>query len=317
MEQQTYRRDLYSTRRAYEYMGVHREGKGFVFRVWAPRAQAVFAVGDFNFWSESAPMVRTDKDGIWECKISGDGFGNGSLYKFKLIVDGRELYRADPYAFCMENGGQGASRFFESTHSWGDGGWFGHRASSNGSHISIYNVDIVSECRRFNGSCEDIALLIASRAKAEGNTHIGLRAIYDAPHDGGTGLAVTGFFAPSYHLGDPDALCAFVDYMHRAGVGVILDWSPEWLSRHERGIALYDGYPLYEDARYDGLALAHFDISKDAVRSFLLSNALFWADRYHADGLRVRASDLNFEKFLGEIGEAMGEFFPNVILVWG
>ena len=298
--------------RAYEYMGVHREGDGFVFRVWAPHAQAAFAVGDFNSWGESAPMVRTGADGIWECKISCRDFGQGSLYKFKLKVDGQELYRADPYALMCENGGQGASRFFESSYSPKDGGWLDHRAVSN-VPVSIYSVDLSSECRRADGSyssCADVANTIAHRAKTLGYTHVELNSVFESAPDGG----VTGFFAPSSRYGDPDGLYALIDYLHRSGVGVIIGWSPLSFSRHERGLALYDGHPLYGD----GSESARFDLSSVFVRSFLISNAIFWVDRYHADGLRVHCTAEITEDaknlFLC-IKEELARSFPGVLFI--
>ncbi|MBP3395934.1 MAG: 1,4-alpha-glucan branching enzyme, partial [Clostridia bacterium] len=138
-----------------------------------------------------------------------------------------------------------------------------------------------------------------------------------------TGLAVTGFFAPSCQYGDPDDFCALVDYMHRAGVGVILDWSPVCFSRHERGLALYDGSLLYDEriARRGGdTRFSRFDLSRDGVRSFLISNACFWVDRYHADGLRVCRPEgwsqtESEKKFYGKLAAELKKSFPHTLLI--
>jgi 1,4-alpha-glucan branching enzyme len=310
--------------RAYEYLGVHRSVDRFVFRVWAPGAAAAFAVGDFNSWSESLPMKRITPGGIWECEMRSDIFGQGSLYKFKFITDDGERYRADPFGAWFEREGQGASRFFESRYLWRDGGWFDYRASSK-VPVSIYGVDLGAWCRRGDGSCRsfgEVAPLIASRAKADGHTHVALRSAFESAPYGDTGFEVTGFYAPSSKYGDPDDFRALVDYMHRAGVGVILDWSPGCFSTGDRGLAAYDGSPLYEDRivrRGGDRHLARFDLARDGVRSFLISNACYWIDRYHIDGLRVCTPQgmprtEGEERLYREIAAELEESFPCALL---
>ena len=289
--------------RAWEYLGVHRTPQGFVARVWAPHAHAVFFVGDLNGWQESHPMSRVSEKGVFECAFASDAFGEGSLYKFKIYHPNGVCYKADPYA-------RGAGEFPETASvyrdvegfGWTDGGWLAYRArqSKKGAYaqpINIYEMHVGSWKKdadgkplRFSALAEELAPYL----KQMGYTHVELMPVMEHPFDGSWGYQVTGYYAPCARYGTPYELMDFVDKMHGAGIGVILDWVPAHFPKDAHGLYEFDGAPLYEYQGADriehrGWGTRCFDVGREEVQSFLVSNALYWAEVYHADGLRVDA----------------------------
>ena len=289
--------------RAADFLGVHKNGDGYVFRVWAPHAARVFAVGDFNAWSENDPMLRISEKGIFECYVSTASFGEGSLYKFKIYHEGGVSFKADPYARGAERAPGTASVYRElGGYVWQDAGWLDERAHKMGKNpyaqpINIYEMHVGSWRRRADGEClsfGELAAELAPYLKQMGYTHVELLPVMEHPFEGSWGYQITGFFAPAARYGTPHELMAFVDAMHGAGIGVILDWVPAHFPKDAHGLFEFDGAPLYEYQGRDriehrGWGTRCFDVGREEVQSFLISNALYWAREYHVDGLRVDA----------------------------
>ena len=310
--------------RAFEYMGAHRTDDGYVFRLWAPGAEAVFIVGLFNDWSEQDPMVRIDPAGVWEGHISSQRFGEGYGYKYKLHTKKGELYKADPYAFYAELQPNTASRFWSiSGFSWKDRAWMESRRTKytreacKKQPINIYELHAASWMRRADGtflSYRQLAQELAPYVLQMGYTHVELMPIMEYPFDGSWGYQLTGYFAPTSRFGTPQDFMAFVDHMHRAGIGVLLDWVPAHFPKDEAGLFELDGGPLYEYQGWDRMEQADwgtrcFDVGRPEVQSFLISNAVFWASVYHIDGLRV---DAVASMLYLDYGKKDGEWVPNV-----
>ena len=288
---------------SHDYMGVHPTEDGYVFRVWAPHASAVFAVGDFNGWSESDPLTRVTDGGIWEGTVSADRFGEGAVYKFKLHTPHGERYKADPFARACELPPETASvyRSIEG-YAWRDAGWMRHRARTMGKGyytqpLNIYEMHLGSWKRHADGSYftyEELARELPPYVKQMGYTHVELMPVMEHPFDGSWGYQVCGYFAPTARYGSPQGFMALVDALHEAGIGVILDWVPAHFPKDAHGLYEFDGEPLYEYQGKDrmehrGWGTRCFDVGREEVQSFLISNAAFWIERYHADGLRVDA----------------------------
>jgi len=286
-----------------EYMGVHPFEGGFVFRVWAPHATAVFAVGDFNGWSESDPLTRVTEGGIWEGTVSADRFGEGAVYKFKLHTPHGERYKADPFARACELPPKTASVYRSiAGYPWRDAGWMRHRARMmrEGYYtqpLNIYEMHLGSWRRHEDGSYltyEELARELPPYVKQMGYTHVELMPVMEHPFDGSWGYQVCGYFAPTARFGTPQGFMALVDALHEAGIGVILDWVPAHFPKDAHGLYEFDGEPLYEYQGRDrmehrGWGTRCFDVGREEVQSFLISNASFWIEQYHADGLRVDA----------------------------
>ena len=290
--------------RSFDYLGVHREGDAYAFRVWAPHASAVFAVGDFNGWSESDPLVRVSDAGLFEGFVSADRFGEGSIYKFKLHTPSGERYKADPYAVCAEVPPATASVYRDiEGYAWRDASWMAHRKKKMGGNryysqpINIYELHLGSFKRHEDGSYytyRELAVELPPYVKAMGYTHVELMPVMEHPFDGAWGYQVTGYYAPTSRFGAPHDFMALVDALHEAGIGVILDFVPAHFPKDAHGLCEFDGEPLYEYQGKDrmehkGWGTRCFDVGREEVQSFLVSSATFWVEKYHADGLRVDA----------------------------
>lgn len=310
--------------RAYDYLGVHREDTRYAFRVWAPNAEAVFAVGDFNGWEESDPLTRITPGGIWEGYVSADRFGEGSLYKFKLHTKNGERYKADPYARFCQKPPETASVYFDADgYAWRDAGYLSHRAATmtaetvNEQPINIYEVHLGSWRRHEDGTAytyRETAEELAPYLKQMGYTHVELMPVMEHPFDGSWGYQICGYFAPTARFGTPTDFKAFVDKMHSAGIGVILDWVPAHFPKDAHGLYEFDGQPLYEYQGADRMEHKNwgtrcFDVGREEVQCFLISNALFWMEKYHADGLRV---DAVASMLYLDYDREPGEWTPNI-----
>ena len=307
---------------AYKYLGVHldKEKRAYTFITWAPCADEVFLLGDFNMWQETKKMQRQTDEGLFCIQLDQDEFDIDSCYKYKIKRNGNEYYKADPYAFYAEEAPKTASKFYDlSSFSWQDGEWLNYRKNkfSDKSYsipINIYEVHLGS-WKKENGcvNYRTIAKELCSYVKKMGYTHIELMPVMEHPFDGSWGYQITGYYAPTSRYGTPDDFKYFVDFFHRAGVGVILDWVPAHFPKDAHGLYEFDGTETYEYRGNDrneskSWGTRKFDVGRNEVQCFLVSNALFWLKEYHIDGLRIDAVSsmlyLDFDK-------EPGEWFPN------
>jgi 1,4-alpha-glucan branching enzyme len=280
--------------RLYDKLGVHLDPGGATFAVWAPNAEYVAVVGDFNGWDRAAtPLARRTAEGVWEGRVPG--LGRGSRYKYHLSGPRAAPLpdKADPLAFATETPPGTASVVWDTYYEWGDGEWMANRHARNGaaSPWSIYEVHLGSWAPRGCGYLE-LADQLADHVQRHGFTHVELLPVMEHPFHGSWGYQVTGYFAPTARYGTPQDFMTLVDRLHQRGIGVILDWVPAHFPADEHGLARFDGTPIYEhpDPRrgyHPDWNSMIFDYGRPEVKSFLLSSALFWLDRYHADGLRV------------------------------
>jgi 1,4-alpha-glucan branching enzyme len=291
--------------RAYEKLGAHPrivDGRsGVNFAVWAPNARSVSVVGDFNGWDGRAhPMVQVGSNGCWETFIPG--LVSGMLYKFELHGPGGNLLplKADPYAFRCERAPGTASIIHGlQPHGWGDDAWMERRRNTkiHAAPLSIYELHLGSWRRRPDGSFmsyQEIAADLAPYASWLGFTHVQLLPVMEHPYDPSWGYQPLGMFAPTSRFGGPDDFKAFVDTLHQAGLGVILDWVPAHFPEDAHGLATFDGTHLYEHAdprqgRHMDWGTLIYNYGRVEVQNYLISNALFWLDQFHVDGLRVDA----------------------------
>ena len=297
--------------------------KGIHFAVWAPHAAAVHLIGEFNGWNEdSIAMERQDPSGIWECFLTEAKIGQ--MYKYLIYTqDGRKLYKADPYANQAEKRPGTASVIADiSAIRWTDSAWMKKRASfkQDTSPISIYECHIGSWMRHPHTEPEDgfydyryFAHSVTDYLKKMGYTHIELMGIAEYPFDGSWGYQVTGYYAPTSRYGTPEDFAYMVNYLHRNGIGVILDWVPAHFPKDAHGLADFDGQPCYEyaDSRkgeHPDWGTKVFDFSKSEVKNFLIGNALFWIEQFHVDGLRV---DAVASILYLDYGRRDGEWVPN------
>ena len=289
----------------WERLGAHvREMDGVVgtaFAVWAPSARAVSVVGDFNYWDGRIHPMRTlGSSGIWELFLPG--VGEGARYKYEILApDGEIRLKADPVAFETEVPPKTASVVHDPKHEWMDEQWLAERRKSSAldGPMSIYEVHLGSwRLNPLEGNrplnYRELADELSAYAKDMGFTHIELLPVMAHPFTGSWGYQVTGYFAPTPRFGSPDDFRAFVDRVHQNGIGVILDWVPAHFPRDDFALARFDGTALYEHA--DPRRGAHpdwgtlvFNYGRHEVRNFLVSNALFWLEEFHADGIRVDA----------------------------
>jgi 1,4-alpha-glucan branching enzyme len=291
--------------RLYEKLGAHLiagENTGTYFAVWAPDAEQIFVMGDFNQWHrDSHALMPKGQSGIWE------GFfpdmGKGALYKYRIVsrFNGYRVDKADPLSIFNEVPPKTASIVWDLDYTWGDREWMAGRHQRNrlDKPMAIYEMHLGS-WRRIEQegnrslSYRELAPQLADYLQKLDYTHVEFMPVMDHPFFGSWGYQITGFFAPSGNFGTPQDLMYLIDYLHQRGIGVILDWVPSHFPSDEHGPAFFDGTHLYEHA--DSRQGYHpewnsfiFNYGRNEVRSFLISNALFWLDRYHADGLRVDA----------------------------
>ena len=291
----------------YDKLGAHpktyRRKEGMYFAVWAPHARAVGVVGDFNNWNPDAtPMEALGTSGIYEAFVPG--LGVGQLYKYAITTaSGKVIFKSDPYAFEAEYRPGTASITADiSGFVWKDDNWMSKRKETDllSSPLSIYEVHLGSWKKQNRDEKDgfytyiEAAHELADYVKNMGYTHVELIGIAEHPFDGSWGYQVTGYYAPTSRYGTAKEFMYFVNYMHKKGIGVILDWVPAHFPRDAHGLADFDGQPLYEyaDSRkgeHPDWGTKVFDYEKHEVSNFLISNALYWIERYHIDGLRVDA----------------------------
>jgi 1,4-alpha-glucan branching enzyme len=310
----------------YDHLGAHplttpggREGTHF--GVWAPNAERVSVVGDFNGWDpEACPLAARGSSGIWEGFVEGVGFG--TLYKFHIRSRhrGYTVEKTDPFAFHTEIPPKAAGVVWDLGFDWNDAEWMGHRSGTNAltAPMSIYEVHLGSWMRVADQGWRSLTYREAGERIGEychrlGFTHVELLPVMEHPFYGSWGYQTTGYFAPSSRYGTPQDFMAFVDTLHQAGVGVILDWVPSHFPTDEHGLAYFDGTHLFEHADprkgfHPDWGSYIFNYGRKEVRSFLLSSARFWLDRYHADGLRV---DAVASMLYLDYSRKEGEWIPN------
>ena len=291
----------------YNKLGAHPktfDGKnGYYFAVWAPHAASVSVVGDFNNWDPDAcPMQVLETSGIYERFIPG--IKPGELYKFAITTQtGKVIFKADPFAQYAEyRPGTASITAFNDSFRWSDSTWVQKRESTNPREaaISIYEVHLGSWKKKNRPekdgyyTYKEAAAELAAYVKEMGYTHVELMGIAEHPYDGSWGYQVTGYYAPTSRYGTPEEFKYFVNYMHKKGIGVILDWVPAHFPRDAHGLADFDGQALFEYAdprkgEHPDWGTKVFDYEKHEVSNFLIANALYWIEQFHVDGLRVDA----------------------------
>ena len=343
--------------KTYEFMGAHpavyKKKRGYVFRVWAPRAQSVSVVGEFNGWNDLAnPMERMIDGQTFEAFIPN--LEQFTAYKYCIRTqDGRTLFKADPYAFHSETPGTtsaNASKLYDlSGYKWQDKEYWEKRKHMDiyASPVNVYEVNLLSWKKKENGqylTYRELAKELVHYVMKMGYTHVEFMPLTEHPFDGSWGYQVTGYYAITSRLGTPKDFMYLVDSFHKAGIGVILDWVPAHFPKDEFGLYEFDGQPLYEASQWDrmehkGWGTRKFDYGRNEIVSFLISSAVFLFEKYHVDGLRVDAVAsmlyLDYEKqagewvpniygenknleavaFLRRLNEAVFGFFPNALMI--
>ena len=309
---------------AYRYFGAHlceENGEaGAVFRVWAPHAKAVSIVGDFNSWTPGEHPMEKVTDGIWERFVPG--IKQFDVYKYCITTPADELvYKADPYAFHTETRPSNGSKVYDiEGYTWGDAAWVSDEEKRDviNSPMSIYELQAGSWKMKDpeNGvpyNYAELADELIPYIKEMGYTHVELLPVMEYPFDGSWGYQVTGYFAPTSRYGTPKDLMAFVDKMHEAGIGVIMDWVPAHFPKDQFGLYNFDGEACYEDpnpkrGEHKEWGTMVFDFGRSEVQSFLISSALYWLEQYHIDGLRV---DAVASMLYLDYNRKQGEWEPN------
>ena len=312
--------------RLYDKLGSHGmevEGKkGTYFAVWAPNAESVSLIGDFNAWNrESDPLYpRWDGSGIWEGFAPEIGIGEAYKYHIVSKLNNYKVEKGDPFAFSWETPPRTASKVWDLNYDWGDDEWMTNRCKSNSlnSPISAYEVHLGSwrRVREEGGrflSYRELAPQLAEYVKEMGFTHVEFLPVMEHPFYGSWGYQTLGYFAPSSRYGTPQDFMYLVDHLHQNGIGVILDWVPSHFPSDEFGLVYFDGTHLYEHS--DPKKGFHpdwnsyiFNYGRNEVRGFLTSSALFWLNKYHIDGLRV---DAVASMLYLDYGRKEGEWIPN------
>lgn len=359
--------------RAWEKMGAHKDvqgnSEGWLFRVWAPQVSSVHVVGDFNGWDPKAtPLTRAANSDIWETFVPG--LEQGSLYKCVIETDAGELlWKADPFGFYAETCPGTASKLWDlGGYTWKDAAWLNRRAERDimKSPLNIYEVHLGSWKRHGNEpqgepredgtwpgpgdpfpaqrgtyyTYDDLSDELVAYVKKMGYTHIEVMPLSEHPFDGSWGYQATGYFAATSRYGTPQQLMHFVDACHKAGIGVILDWVPGGFCANAEGLATFNGRMLFEREIHPNWGTHKFDFSRPEVRSFLVSNALFWIEQFHVDGIRMdgvssmlylnfgvgNPADKKFNKygteenldasaFIRQVNCAVGKEFPDVMMI--
>ena len=303
---------------AYEFMGCHKAKNGFVFRVWAPNAVSVSVVGSFNNWDTASSPMDNIGYGIWQATIE-----NARIYdEYKYYIgkaDGGFVYKSDPYAFHSCTRPENSSKVYDiDGFKWSDGEYIKSRRKKQvvKEPVNIYEVHLGSWIQHNNGdflSYTDLADKLCKYVKKMNYTHIELLPVSEYPFDPSWGYQVTGYYAPTSRYGTPKDFMAFVDKLHSEGIGVILDWVGAHFPKDEFGLYEFDGSCLYESS--DPLRNEHpdwktriFDYSRYEVKSFLISNIVYWLDKYHIDGIRV---DAVASMLYLDYGRRDGQWRPN------
>jgi 1,4-alpha-glucan branching enzyme len=310
----------------YEKLGSHlvrRDGEeGAVFAVWAPNAEKVFVVGDFNGWNKvSHPLAaRWDGSGIWEGFVPGIRKGDVYKYHIKSRLNNYSVDKGDPFAFIWERPPRTASRVWDLEFIWEDTDWMTKRGSYNSleSPVSIYEVHpgswrrVPEEKNRYL-NFRELAHELADYVKDMGFTHVEFLPVMEHPFYGSWGYQTVGYFSPSSRYGTPQDFMYLIDHLHQNGIGVILDWVPSHFPSDEHGLAFFDGSYLYE--HQDPKKGFHpewksyiFNYGRNEVRAFLISSALYWLDLYHVDGIRV---DAVASMLYLDYAREEGEWIPN------
>ncbi len=307
----------------YEKLGAHPmdiDGVyGTLFAVWAPNAERVSVVGNFNNWDgRRYQMRKLDYSGIFELFIPGEFIGE--IYKYEIRSKSGDVFmKSDPYAFAREIRPANASRVTTLDYTWKDSSWIAERNKKKADEnpINIYEVHLGSWKRPEDGreflNYKEIAVKLSKYMLSMGYNYVELMPVMEHPYDPSWGYQVTGYYAPTSRYGTPADFMEFVDYMHDKGIGVIIDWVPAHFPKDSHGLGRFDGTPLYENA--DPLRGEHphwgtyiFDYGKNEVRNFLVANALYWADKYHIDGIRM---DAVASMLYLDYGRQSGEWRPN------
>ncbi|HEX9890134.1 MAG TPA: 1,4-alpha-glucan branching protein GlgB [Nitriliruptorales bacterium] len=316
--------------RLYEKLGAHRVTRGkqepvIQFAVWAPNARTVSVIGDFNGWDpRSHQMAAVGSSGIWRTEVPD--LGNGTVYKYRIVSrGGYQVDKADPFALHAETPPNTGSKVWQMDHAWGDAEWMASRAQRQAldAPMSIYELHVGSWRKYEDGggaghglSYRDLAEPLIEHVQRMSFTHVELLPIMEHPFGGSWGYQTTGFFAPTSRFGTPEDFAHLVDRLHQAGIGVILDWVPSHFPNDEHGLSYFDGTHLFEheDPRQgfhpDWNSLI-FNYGRNEVRSFLISSALSWLDRFHVDGIRV---DAVASMLYLDYSRQDGEWIPNE---WG
>jgi 1,4-alpha-glucan branching enzyme len=295
--------------------------EGVYFAVWAPNAQSVSVIGDFNGWDKTAhPLRARQTSGIWEGFLPG--LGTEERYKFHIVSahNGYTVDKADPFGFFAETPPRTASIVWNLGYEWNDGEWMASRQERNslGAPVSIYEVHLgswmrVPEENNRRLTYRELAVRLTEYVRRMGFTHVEFLPVMEHPFYGSWGYQTTGYFAPTSRYGTPQDFMALVDTLHQHGIGVILDWVPSHFPSDEHGLAYFDGTHLYEHADprqgyHPDWGSYVFNYGRNEVRSFLLSSALYWLEMYHADGLRV---DAVASMLYLDYSRKEGEWIPN------
>jgi 1,4-alpha-glucan branching enzyme len=346
----------------YEKLGCHlcevNSVRGAAFAVWAPSAQRVSVVGSFNNWDGRVhPMRLIGSSGVWELFIPG--LARGDLYKYEIRTPSGELYsKADPYAFYSEKPPHTASVVYDTgSFNWTDGRWMDKRSQESAFQkpVNIYEVHLGSWQQETDDdphsetgfkpySYRKLANTLVPYAKRMGYTHLELLPIMEHPYDGSWGYQITGYFAPTSRYGTPEDFKYFIDTCHKNDIGIILDWVPAHFPKDGHGLARFDGTALYE---YEDIRKGEhiewgtlvFNYGRNEVKNFLVSNALYWFDEFHADGIRVDAvasmlyldycrkpgqwlpneyggrENLEAVELLKNLNTVVYKYFPNVMMI--
>lgn len=308
----------------YEKMGAHPmtvDGvEGVLFAVWAPNADRVSVVGNFNNWDgRRHPMRKLDYSGIYELFIPGKLVGE--IYKYEIKAkSGQVFMKSDPYAFSSEVRPANASRIVDISYKWKDAAWMEKREDKNTDEqpMAIYEMHLGSWKRPTDGrefyNYRDIASLLADYLLMMNYNYVELMPIMEHPYDPSWGYQVTGYYAPTSRYGSPADFMYFVDYLHSKGIGVILDWVPAHFPKDEHGLGRFDGTALYEHedpkrGEHPHWGTYIYNYGRNEVRNFLVANALYWAEKYHIDGIRI---DAVASMLYLDYGRGDGEWLPNI-----
>ncbi|MBR3041158.1 MAG: 1,4-alpha-glucan branching protein GlgB [Eubacterium sp.] len=323
---------------------------GTLFAVWAPNAERVSVVGNFNNWDgRRYQMRKLDYSGIFEIFIPGDF--EDEIYKYEIRSKSGEVFmKSDPYAFTSEIRPANASRVTKLDYKWNDGQWMEKRDKKAlaKAPVNIYEVHLGSWKRPDDGreflNYREIARALSKYMKEMGYTHVELMPVMEHPYDPSWGYQVTGYYAPTSRYGKPTDFMYFVDYMHEQGLGVIIDWVPAHFPKDEHGLGRFDGSHLYEHenpmkGEHPHWGTYIFNYGRNEVRNFLVANALYWADKYHVDGIRMDAvasmlyldygrgdgewipnkfggnENLEAVEFIKELNSKMNELYPQVMMI--